>query len=307
MIPVSVLMPVYNAERYVTEAVESILAQTFRDFEFLIIDDGSTDRSLSILKRYAERDPRIYLVSRPNRGLVPTLNELIAMARGEFVARIDADDVALPERFERQIAFLRGHPEVVCVGGAVLEIDPAGHELAGVHRHPSHDAGIQEDLLRGCTAIWHPTATMRREAVASVGGYREEMKHCEDLDLWLRLGEIGRLANLEEVVLRYRVHPDSKTERYHDEHNFYAKLASDQACDRRGVEQRFQPFPPYRTANDPLSRHNYSIRWGWTGFMRGDRQMALDYALQAIRWMPLRWSGWHLLACIVLKPIRRGT
>jgi glycosyltransferase involved in cell wall biosynthesis len=122
---ISVLMPVYNTERYVAEAVESILAQTFRNFEFLIIDDGSTDRSLSILKRYAERDPRIYLVSRPNTGYVIALNEMLAMARGEFIARIDADDIALPERFEVQVAYLREHPEVVCLGSKVQFIDEA--------------------------------------------------------------------------------------------------------------------------------------------------------------------------------------
>src|SRR6476661_6105481 len=124
--PVSVLMPVYNAGRYVAEAVESILGQTYADFEFLIVDDGSTDRSRAILERYAARDPRIRLVSRPNTGYAAALNELLGLARGELVARMDADDVALPERLLRQVNYLRAHPEVVCVGTAVHLIDGGG-------------------------------------------------------------------------------------------------------------------------------------------------------------------------------------
>ena len=106
---VSVCMPVYNATRYLAEAVESILGQTFRDFEFLITDDGSTDRSLAILKRYAAQDARIRLWSRPNAGYVVRLNEMLHQARGDLIARMDADDVALPERFARQVEFLRSH------------------------------------------------------------------------------------------------------------------------------------------------------------------------------------------------------
>src|SRR4051794_24772902 len=111
--PISVLLAVYNGGRYLRAAVDSILTQTFTDFEFIIIDDGSTDGSLATLREFAQRDPRINLVSRPNKGLTVTLNEGIALARGEFLARMDADDIALPQRFEKQIAYLRDHPECV--------------------------------------------------------------------------------------------------------------------------------------------------------------------------------------------------
>ena len=303
---ISVVMPVYNCERYVAHAVESILAQTLVDFEFVIIDDGSTDKTPEILRRYAARDPRIRLVSRPNRGLVASLNEGLALARGELVARMDADDIAFPQRFERQIAFLRDHPDVVCVGSATLEIDEAGRELV-VTAYPLHDEEIQECLLKGCSTLFHPTAMIRREAVISVGGYREEMKHGEDYDLWLRLGERGRLANLEEVLLRYRIHPGSKTERFHEEQHRYGKMASDQACDRRGIPRRFEPFPTYRMGKDRGSKHEYAVKHGWWIFLRGNRPGAIHYALRAIRWMPLRRDGWHLLACSLLKPVGKGT
>jgi hypothetical protein len=237
---------------------------------------------------------------------VPTLNELIAMAQGEFLARMDADDVALPDRFECQVAFLREHPDVGCVGGAILEIDEVGRELI-MTPCPTDDASIQEKMLQGTCAIVHPTAMIRREAALAVGGYREEMLHLEDLDLWLRMGERYRLANLEQAVVRYRLHLNSKTHRKIEAQEYFTKLAADQACDRRGIPRRFESLPPHRMTKDRSSRHEYSVKYGWWGFMRGDRRTALHYALQAIWWMPLRRGGWHLLACSVLKPIRRGT
>ena len=122
---VSVALPVHNCERYVAEAIESILAQTFTDFEFLIVDDGSTDGTLPILNRFAARDSRIRVISRPNTGIVGALNEMLGLARADLVARMDADDVALPVRFERQVRYLDEHPECVMVGSRVTIID--GH------------------------------------------------------------------------------------------------------------------------------------------------------------------------------------
>src|SRR3954452_3787995 len=126
---VSVAMPVYNSERYLAKAVESILAQTFTDFEFLIVDDGSTDASRAILENYAARDQRIKLVSRPNTGYLIALNEMLERSLGYYVARMDADDVALPQRFERQVKYLDDHPECVLLGSRVTIIDPDGDPL----------------------------------------------------------------------------------------------------------------------------------------------------------------------------------
>src|SRR3954469_1098404 len=112
---VSVIMPVYNARAYVAEAIDSVLAQTFGDFELILVDDGSTDGSLDILRGYEKRDPRVRVISRPNTGIVGALNDGLKLARGEFIARIDADDASLPNRFEKEIAFLRAHPDVVIV------------------------------------------------------------------------------------------------------------------------------------------------------------------------------------------------
>ena len=129
---ISVLMPVYNAERYVAKAVESILAQTCADFEFVIIDDGSTDGSHALLKQYAERDHRIRLISRANTGHVIALNQMLEIASGRYIARIDADDIALPDRFARQVGYLESHGDCVAVGSYVWLIDAAGRSLGSV-------------------------------------------------------------------------------------------------------------------------------------------------------------------------------
>jgi glycosyltransferase involved in cell wall biosynthesis len=302
---ISVLMPVHNAERFVAEAVESILAQTFSDFELLIVDDGSTDGSRAILERLAALDGRIRLVSRTNRGLVATLNELLGMARGDLVARMDADDVALPGRFALQVAFLGGHPEVVCVGGQVQETDVTGRwDLVGPV-HPTDHETMLDQMLRGIPAINHPSVMMRLAALREVGGYDEEFEQSEDLDLWLRLAERGRLANLGEVILRYRIHPGSKTEMLHTEQDRFARLASDRACRRRGLEPRFQSLGSYRPGKSRKSRSDSLLGYGWVGFMRGDRRMAMHFGLKALRALPVSPGPWRLLACTVLKPIRK--
>ena len=200
----SVCMPVYNAQAYVRQATESILNQTFGDFEFIIINDGSTDDSRKILEELARRDARIRLVSRPNTGYTKALNEALGMARAPYLARMDADDISLPDRFEKQLEYLRAHPECVLVGSRILTIDPFGSPLYEPRHKLVHEA-IEAELLAGVGwAIVHPASMMVREVVDALGGYRPEMEPSEDLDLFLRLAEKGKIANLPEVLLHYR-------------------------------------------------------------------------------------------------------
>ena len=296
---ISVCMPVYNAKRYVGEAIESILRQTFRNFEFLIIDDGSTDRSLAILKRYAARDARIRLSSSTNAGYVVRLNEMLDQARGEFIARMDADDVALPERFARQVDFLRGHPEVDVVGGAQEKIDSKGHHL-NIHSDPLGHEEIQERAMTGHCPINHPSVMMRRKAVLAVGGYRVEMLPAEDLDLWLRMGERGRLANLPEVITRYRLHESSVSVSLQHRQLSLWQAAVDEACDRRGMPRQELKLEPWRPI-DRGAKHRFVMEHGWAGFLRGDRPAAIHFGLRAVNIMPWRKEGWLLLACAILK------
>ncbi len=200
----SVLMPVYNGARFLPEAIDSILGQTFADFEFMIVDDGSTDATPAILADYASRNPQIRVLRQANAGIVAALNRGLAECRAPLVARMDADDVSLPTRLERQVAFLAGHPTVAVVGTAFQFISETGSAGPDV-RHPLGHAAITRGL-RHENCLAHPTVMMRRDIILAIGGYREFLRHAEDYDVWTRVAERQELANLPERLLRYRVH-----------------------------------------------------------------------------------------------------
>lgn len=198
---VTVLMPVFNAAPYIEEAVESILQQTCNDFEFLIIDDGSTDNSAELV---ATCDSRIRMVrNQANRGLVRTLNDGIAQARGKYIARMDADDISLPHRLARQVSFMEQFPEVgVC--GAWLEAFDG--KTRTVWSPPLEHDDIRCTLLFE-SVIYHPTVMIRKELLDARGlHYATDFPHAEDYELWSRMSSCCRLANLGEVLLRYRLH-----------------------------------------------------------------------------------------------------
>lgn len=202
---VSVVMSVFNGERFLRDAVESILDQSLTDFEFIIVDDGSTDGSASLLEFYKNNDPRVRVYSHENRGLVESLNIGCGLARGKYIARMDADDIALRDRLALQVNVLEKHHELGCLGGAVEFIKASGVRI-GTRYFPTKDHEIRSDLARGDCPIFHPTVVMRTSAFISVGGYRKVVVDAEDYDLWLRIADSFRLANLDTVVLKYRLH-----------------------------------------------------------------------------------------------------
>ncbi len=212
--PLSVAMSVYNADRFLDEAIASIRAQSWGEFEFLILNDGSIDGSRSIIDAHAAADPRIVPIHRENRGLVASLNELLERARAPIVARMDADDIALPERFERQLAFLRDHPDYGVIGCWTTDIDEAGEPfaLSGADHPVTHRAFL--GAIAGGPLLCHPSAMMRVDAVRAVGGYHAAFRHCEDYDLWLRLAGVTRLGSLPERLLKYR-HTESQVSSRH--------------------------------------------------------------------------------------------
>jgi glycosyltransferase involved in cell wall biosynthesis len=293
---ISVCLPVYNAERYVAEAVESILGQTFGDFELLIVDDGSTDGSRRILERYAAGDTRIRLVSRPNGGLVSALNEMLGMARGEFIARMDADDIALPERFERQIAYLRDHGDVVALGTRILLIDPRGAPLTEMPLKLEHEE-IDRAHLDGVPVLCHPTILARTASVLGVGGYRSEYFTGEDLDLWLRLAEVGRLANLPEVLVKYRQHLQSigNTQRARQEATIARAVA--EARHRRGLPQHDGSTAGAAPLRGNPSGLDHMRKWAWWALMSGHHRTARRYALRSWYHRPLSPDSWRLVYC----------
>jgi glycosyltransferase involved in cell wall biosynthesis len=206
MVPaISVAMSVYNGEPYLAESVESVLAQSFGDFEFLILDDGSTDESRETIARYARRDARIRPILRENRGLVASLNQLLAEARAPLIARMDADDVCSPARFERQLGFLAAHPDHGVVGSWSEDIDEQGRSIqddsSGVDQPVTHEAFLASIDIAG-PLLCHPAVMYRADVVRAVGGYHAAFRHCEDLDLWLRLATRTRLASIPERLLR---------------------------------------------------------------------------------------------------------
>jgi glycosyltransferase involved in cell wall biosynthesis len=202
---VSIVMVVCNVERFLCEAIESILGQTFTDFEFVIVDYGSTDSTKEIVERYAARDPRIRLATIPHCGLGQARNAGCWLARGQFIAVMDADDVAWPERLEREVEFLQSHPDFGLVGATVQWIDTAGRPLY-LGRVPTQDEQLRNALAIECS-IWAPTVLMRKEAFVLAGGYRDAFAPAEDYDLWLRIIEHYKCANLPDVLLSYRIHP----------------------------------------------------------------------------------------------------
>jgi glycosyltransferase involved in cell wall biosynthesis len=203
---VSVVMSVFNGESFLAEAVGSILDQSFPDFEFIIINDGSTDGTTAMIEAYQKRDPRLRVYHQENRGLIESLNRGCGLARGKYIARMDADDVAIKDRLLRQVCFLEEHPEVAAVGGAIETMDATGAPL-GIERSPITDREIKSALVRGDCPFVHPTVLIRRDVFVSVHGYRRVVVDAEDYDLWARIADRFELANLEAVVLKYRRHP----------------------------------------------------------------------------------------------------
>jgi glycosyltransferase involved in cell wall biosynthesis len=201
---VSVVMSVFNGEHFVAEAIESILNQTFRDFEFIIIDDGSTDGTADVLERFEKADSRLVVHHHQNQGQVPSLNIGCGLARGRYIARIDGDDVALPERFERQVDYLEHHPQVALVGSSITNIDEKGNYLS-TWPLPTGNEEIRERLfeLRDIP-FCHVTLVFRAEAFRTVNGYRTAFAPAEDYDLWLRMAERWPLANLPEPLVKVR-------------------------------------------------------------------------------------------------------
>lgn len=206
---ISVIMPVFNSEKYVAEAIESILNQTFNDFEFIIIDDGSTDNSLKIIKEYSQKDNHIrVVVNQENKGIAGSLNIGIALARGEYIARMDADDISLPERFEKQVAFMENHPEIGVVGTSFSRIDEKENVIEEVK------------LITQPPRIWwrmffinpivHPSVMMRRNIfINGKFKYNRKSEPAEDYDLWFQIMSHYAIANLSEGLLLYRVHNEN--------------------------------------------------------------------------------------------------
>jgi hypothetical protein len=283
---VTVLMPVRNGERYLDAAVGSILTQTFSDLELLVVDDGSTDESLSMLQAHAANDARVRVETQPGRGVAAALNRGLANARGRYVARMDADDISVTGRLAQQVSLLERDPTLVLVGSCVDVLDAGGSVVARLDQPSAADA-VRDQLIDG-NCIVHPTVVFRTDAVRGAGGYRSCFVHAEDYDLWLRLSEKYRLANVPERLLGYRVHPDQVTSDNLVEQATSVIAARVVAKIRRaGAEE---PALPERVdvsflrklgvSNDEIAREIASNAITWSGLLAGIGTTASEDALR---------------------------
>jgi glycosyltransferase involved in cell wall biosynthesis len=205
-------MPVYNAGEYVGDAIESILAQSYKNFELIIINDGSRDKSHGIISEFAVKDKRIQLISRANKGLIASLNEGLDTARGDFIARQDADDISLPGRLQAQVDFLQKHPEIGLLGTNIEVINEKGDKVS--KKIANVDFLTSPDDLKLAEVFSNQFAhgsIMAKAALLKMSRYDRNYKHAEDFELWSRISHHSQIANLKEPLYQWRLHQSGVT------------------------------------------------------------------------------------------------
>lgn len=202
-----VILPCYNAEQFLLKAVESVRRQTFSNFRLFAVNDGSRDKTGAILDSLARKDPRIHVIHQENSGQAQAMNRALGECSAEWIALMDADDISLPQRFERQLQHLRRNPDISVLGTGVMWIDEFGFKIGSTERLLGH-AEIFSSLEKGMGGcITAPSAVLKRQMVQDCGGFRPQFSPVHDLDMFLRLGRVGVLANLPDVLFHYRKHP----------------------------------------------------------------------------------------------------
>jgi cellulose synthase/poly-beta-1,6-N-acetylglucosamine synthase-like glycosyltransferase len=318
---VSVVMSVYNGQRYLRRAIESILAQEFRDFEFIIVNDGSNDGSRAILAEYESRDPRIRVIDQENRGLTKSLIRGCAEARGEYIARQDADDWSHPRRLASCVELLDQQPECVIASSWSKCVDAEGDLVDAIERPADSRAATLALLHERIGPPGHGSVTFRRLAYEKVGGYRECFYFGQDGDLWLRLASIGGVVYAQEYLYTYLVTPSSISGAHSPAQFEFAELGHRcQAARMRGeselpfLEQaqrlRAQVLEARSKGSDGPSVRlgnaaaNYRIG---TCLSRRGNPRAKEYFWTAIRLNPLHWRSWCRLGAELLRPGRAKT
>ena len=228
---VSVIMPVYNAERYLRPAIDSVLNQMFNDFELIIIEDASNDSTREIVAEYAERDPRVIaVVNDKNLGLTPSLNKGLDLARGEFIARMDADDISHPERFEKQVSYLRSNSDVCMIATSRERIDEEGNTISSYSETDGKE-GLRERMKVTCS-VAHGSVMFRRKEVIELGKYRDGIPYAEDYDLWLRIMEKYNIDVLPDILYKFRLTHQSRSIADSKQDKHYHKLVRQFAKER---------------------------------------------------------------------------
>ncbi len=202
---ISIVMACHNGERWLAEAIESVLLQTFQDWELIVVDDGSSDSSGEIIAKFASREQRIVPITKPHTGLADSLNWGISRAHGDWVARLDADDLCEPRRLEVQLSAVNGDPDVVFLGSAQIQVDQDGREV-GRYQYPKEHHLLLHGMLSSGRFPPHSSALIRLKSFQQCGGYRTRFHRAQDLDLWLRLSEVGKLKAVPDFLVKHRLH-----------------------------------------------------------------------------------------------------
>lgn len=289
-------MPVYNGRRYLGEAIESVLNQSFGDFEFIIFDDGSIDGSLEIIKSFAESDNRIKYYSRENRGIVETLNECLNLAQAEFVARMDADDICMTDRFKKQVEYLIANPDIVLLGCRVIIIDEDGDEIAPMGKFFDNDALHQALLRDGGQHIYHPSVIYRKSLVKQVGAYSKAFPNTEDLELFLKLFSVGKLENLTTPLLKYREHLEKigHTKRIQQQQQVADLLNKARTNDLTNIGQM---SVGEKTGAQSIT-HKYQT-WAWWALKAGNKKSARKYLRKSLIASPFSIRNVKLAMCVL--------
>ena len=231
---VSVLLAVYNCEKFIDQALKSIYDQTYQDFEVVIVDDGSTDKTSEILRDM--KDSRTFIhTNSENKGLTASLNIGFNFCVGEYIARMDADDISLPQRFEKQVRHLDENPTCAAVGSWCIRID-SNNKIISNWRHPTEFEDIKERLLEE-NSIFHGTAMVRRQSLMEIGGYDEKYRYSQDYDLWMRLSETAKIQNLGEFLYLLRSSPESVSSTKKEQQDMYAERVCQEALQRTGTSK----------------------------------------------------------------------
>lgn len=300
---VSVLMAVFNTVEYLEQALQSISDQSFVDFELIALDDGSTDGSTELLTRFACREPRLRIITRENRGLIKTRNELLSAAKCNLIAWMDSDDIATPSRLELQVRYFEKDQNLVCLGGSAQCIDPDGNAL-NYERYPLTHSDILIGQRQG-GAMRFPTTMMRRDIALEVGGFREPFKMGEDFDLLIRMSEIGKMANLPDTIYLYRQHLKSVCAMlgsqwfaYRDQILALAHERQETGTDKiqRGEVVNI-PKQAAENLND-LKALTY-LRWSTSALENRNSKLASKYILKSIFLAPFNKKAWaHVIKLI---------
>ena len=310
---VSVVMPAYNAEQYIRLAIDSVLSQTFRDFELIIVEDDFSDKTREIIEEYAAKDHRILpIFNEKNIGLTPSLNKGLETARGEFVARMDADDISYPERFDKQAAYLRANPDVCMVATSRERIDEKGNVISSKSMEPGKDK-LKERMKVTC-AVPHGSVMFRRMEVIELGKYREGIRYAEDYDLWLRMIEKYNIDILPDILYKFRLTHKSRSVAESREDKYYHDLVRQFARERALYgKDSYEQHLDREVLVETSAQHQeemYHLHRGLE-YMRSDFQKnARREFWGCIKLRPMRPQYWMLLATtivplLVLNFVRR--